>query len=73
MMGPKLADRDHGDQLSLAGLSPLAGKRWVNQHTKMIATVVRVQGRRHVWVTVRYNNLESEIRLGDFLQHYSRL
>lgn len=73
MMGLKGGRREHGDQLSLGDMLPAAGERWVNWHTKYIATVIGVQQRRYVWVTIRHRNIESEIPLAEFLKRYSRL
>lgn len=61
---------DHGDQLALDGMQPVAGDRYRNRHTGLCATVVRVQRRRRLWVVIRESDREHEVGPNTLAEHY---
>lgn len=64
-------EQPDGQQLSFDGQGPALGELFRNQHTGTIATVVKVQQRTHLWVTLRAGGRLTEIPAGWLGQHWT--
>lgn len=61
---------DHGDQLPLAGLGPVAGEVYLNTHTHYRAVVIRTEQKRLAWVHFREQGAEQVCTLFEFQAHH---
>lgn len=73
MSTPEPMVQIHPGQGMLPTMGPTVGDRYKSNASSTICTVVGLAQRRYGWVTVRIRGENQELRIDNFLAHFTRI